>query len=347
MGIWYCTREDVSRSLDAAQIARTNAQIDREIEASSRSVEDLTHRLFYPTITTRYFDWPTRETGHAWELWLNQYEAIAVTALTSGGVNIPTTDFYLEPVNEGPPFSRICIDLTKSSTFGGGLTYQKNIVATGTWGYGQDTAAAGTVATTFNASILTMKISDSSLIGVGQLLLIGTERIMVTQKTMVVTGDVTGNSLTSNNSDQTIGVPNGTLYNTDEIILLDAERMLITDIVGNNLIVKRAWDGTTIATHSISATVYALRQCTITRGLLGTTAASHTAADPILKHMPPGPIRNLTIAESMTALEQEKSAYARTIGSGDNMREASGKGLRDIREQIYSQYGRKSRTRVV
>ena len=49
--------------------------------------------------------------------------------------------------------------------------------------------------------------------------------------------------------------------------------MLITDIAGNNLIVKRQKSGSTLAAHT-GSTIYAPRQVTITRGDLGTTAGS-------------------------------------------------------------------------
>ena len=67
----------------------------------------------------------------------------------------------------------------------------------------------------------------------------------------------------------------GSGFNVGEVILVDSERMLIVDIAGNYLTVKRAWDGSVLAIHSTGADIYTLRLLTVTRGALGTTAGTH------------------------------------------------------------------------
>jgi hypothetical protein len=126
---------------------------------------------------------------------------------------------------------------------------------------------------------------------------------------------------------------------------LDSERMLIVDIAGNNLTVKRAWDGTVLAAHTGSS-IYAPRTLTVTRGALGTTAAIHTTAAAITCHVVPGLVRELCIAEATNLLLQGASGYARTIGAGDYTKESSGTGLANLRDQVYAAYGRKSRIRA-
>jgi hypothetical protein len=58
-------------------------------------------------------------------------------------------------------------------------------------------------------------------------------------------------------------------------------------------------------------------------------------------------IKQLCVAEALNSILQETSGYARVVGSGDNEREASGKGLRDIRDQALSTYGRMARTGAI
>lgn len=54
----YATREQVKQALDIKESARSDLQIDIAIEAASDSVDGLLHRVFYPQVMTRYFDWP-------------------------------------------------------------------------------------------------------------------------------------------------------------------------------------------------------------------------------------------------------------------------------------------------
>jgi hypothetical protein len=121
--------------------------------------------------------------------------------------------------------------------------------------------------------------------------------------------------------------------------------MRVNDIAGNTLVVSRSWDGSVIDDHSIGADIYALRTFTANRGVLGSTAAAHTAADSIYAHQ--FVVNELVVAETVTLLEQQSSGYARTVGSGANLREAKGVGLEDIRQRAWMSYGRKSRKGAV
>ncbi len=70
---------------------------------------------------------------------------------------------------------------------------------------------------------------------------------------------------------------------------------------------------------------------TVERAAVGTTAATHSDAAAVTRNVAPGPIVDLCIAEAITVYQQESSGYGRTIGSGDNLREARGRGLEEIR----------------
>ena len=347
MGVWYASREDVKAALDFKETARNNGQVDRAVESASRAVEGLTHRRFYPETDTRYFDWPDDDYGRPWRLYLHQHEVISVTTLSSGGDTISASDYFLEPVNDGPPYSRIEIDLSSSASFGGGSTHQRDITVTGVFGYSADTTAAGALAEALDSSETDVDVTDSSLIGVGDIIVCESEYMTVTGRSMLDTTQDIGADLASSNAAVTVAVTTGSSYTVGETILIDAERMLIVDIAGNNLIVKRAFDGSVLAAHTSGADVYAPRTLTVVRGSLGTTAAAHDTATAVRKHEVPALIRQLTIAEAVSDLMNQSAAYARTVGSGDNEREASGRALRSLRDQVKARYGRNARVRAV
>jgi hypothetical protein len=123
--------------------------------------------------------------------------------------------------------------------------------------------------------------------------------------------------------------------------------MLVVDIAGNNLTVVRAWDGTVLATHSGAADIYAPRTLTVERGALGSTAATHADTTALTTYVVPGLIRQLTVAEAMSDLLNQGAGYARTVGSGESEREASGRAVRVLRDQVRSRYGRLARVRAV
>jgi len=348
VGIWYCQREEVQRALDSASTARNSAQIDREIEASSRDLEKLLHRKFYPQLATRYFDWPDSQAGRSWRLWLNQHEVYSLSSVLANGTAIASGDYFLEPVNDGPPYNRLEIDLSGSSAFDTGSTHQRNIALAGVFA-GADVVdkAVGSLSANLDADITDTASATftTARVGVGDLLLIDDERVVVTEKTMVTSGQTLQTALTASNTDDVVAVTDGTAFAVDVVLLLDSERMLVVDIAGNNLTVKRAWDGTVLAAHT-GSTVYTLSGIEIDRAQAGTTLAAHTSGATISQWQVPGLVRQLCIAEVLNTFEQESSAYARTVGSGEGERNASGAGIADLRKRVYRAHGRKGRLAV-
>ncbi|WP_377271923.1 hypothetical protein [Peterkaempfera sp. SMS 1(5)a] len=347
---FYATREDVQQAMDSKLTARDNARIDRALEAATRSVEGLCHRRFYPQQGTRSFDWPNGQRAFPWRLWLDDNDLISVTELSSGGVVIPPDEYFLRRADDRdePPYTFLELNIGTSAAFGGGDTWQRDISITGLWGYSADTAPAGALAADVDATIGTVQVTDSAAAGVGDLLQIGTERLIVTGKSMVSTGQTLQADLTAAAASVTVQVDDGTAFAEGETILLDAERMLITDIAGDTLIVRRAWDGSVLATHT-SSTIYAPRTLRVNRGALGTTPAAHTTSTPVLRHLVPGPVRTLAIAEALTTLQGETTGYARTrrTGNGQAERVVSSSGVTDLRSQVYASHGRKARLRGV
>jgi hypothetical protein len=332
-GIFYATREEVKAAADIAEPAYVNARVDRAIEAASRAVDKLCHRVFYPELRTMTWDWPNQQGARSWRLWLDANELISITTLTSGGTALSASDYLLRPDN-GPPYRRVEIDISSTQAFDNDDTHQRAISITGLYGYNDITETAGTLAAAIESTTTTtVDVTDSAAVGVGQLIKVDSERMVVTGKTMLTTGQTLQTAMTADTSNTTCAVSNGAAYTAGEVLLLDSERMLVEDVAGNNLIVQRAYDGSTLAAHT-GSTIYARRRLTVERGVLGTTAATHLISAVVRRQVFPGPVRRLAIAEAQSTLAQETAGWARQVGSGDNIREAFARGLKDARDQL-------------
>ncbi|WP_225840310.1 hypothetical protein [Streptomyces sp. NK08204] len=349
---WYATREEIKAELDVRETARSNARIDRALADATEAVHGLLHRRFFPELATRFFDWPPRTGMTPWVLRLDDNELISLTSVTSGGVTLDPAAYFLRRADnhDEPPYTRVEINLSSNATFGGGNTYQRDIALYGLYGHRNDETQTGATVEALDTSETGIDVdaATSASVGVGSLLRIDSERVIVTGRAQLDTGQTLGGGgLTNQNNAVTVPVGSGAAFAAGETILIDAERMRVDDIAGNTLIVTRAWDGSTIAAHTAGATIYAPRTLTVTRGALGTTAATHTSGAAVYRWDAPGPVRQLCIAEALTDLLQGRSGYARTAGSGENEREASGRGLADLRARVYMSHGRKARMRSV
>lgn len=348
MGTWYCTREDVRRATESKTTARDDARVDDAIEAGARNIDDLLHREHIaPTIATKHFAWPNdQRMSHV--LWLDANPLLSLTSLVAGGVTIDAADYLLEPQPYGPPYNRIEVNLSSSAVFSAGDTYQRAIAATGLWGLNDDSGPAGALEEALSDTTgTTVDVTNGALLGVGSVLRCESERMTVTGRQALDTTQDTTGALTAAANDTTVGVADGTGFAVGEVITVDAERMLVFDIIANDLIVKRAWDGTVLASHSSGADVYASRRLTVERGALGTTAATHSDATALTVWKPLGLVHSLNVAEAIEQLAQESAGYARTVGAGDAERNASAAGLMRKRKDAVRAHGRKARLRSV
>jgi hypothetical protein len=341
MANWLASREATKR---AAKIEGTDSDtlLDRLIADASKRFEDETNRFFIPRTLTRYYDYdrPLR-------LWLDA-DLLSVTSLYKKSqdttpVEIVTADYYLEPINDGPPYECIEIDLASNATFEpGDNTAQRSIRVIGSWGYSATTAAAGALAEADDGSETALDVTDASLIDVGDTILIGSEQMFVSAKTVLDTATDTSGPFPADRAATTVNVDAGTKIKTGEIILIDSERMLVESITGNALAVARAYDGSTLADHNGSVNVYAYRTLTVTRGENGTTAAVHNTAAAIVKYTPPADVIEQIIDEVIAAWAQQQSAWGRVIGVGEGGGSIafSGRQLAQRRTQLVTSYMR-------
>lgn len=322
--------------------ANNAAAVDTAVESASRNVDSLLHRHLWPWSGTRTFDNPGRDaTGIS--VYFMRHLLISASAVVSGGVSVPTNEYLLRP-DDGPPFRKIELDRGTNSGWTIGDTDQRSLAVTGLWGYSNNETQVGTTAEVLDATETDVDGSAMPAVGVGSVIRVDTERMVVTNRTWLTTGQ-TG-SLTALASSRSLTVANGAAFLGGEVLILDSERVRIVDVTGNVLTVDRAFDGSTLAAHT-TATIYALRLLTVERGALGTTAATHLTSAPVWQWQPPALAAELAMAYSLNTLAQRQSRYARVVGEGENTTEASGRGIREIEQDAKSALGQVMRVRSV
>lgn len=343
----YCTREDVKAALDVAEPARNNEQIDRLIDGASRSIEGALSRRFWPLHATITLDWPDEQMPRAWRKWLDQWELISADSIVNNGVALGAGDYFLRP-DWGPPYRLIEINLGGSAAFGGGPTYQRVITVTGLFGYRDDASPAGTLtAAVTDTTSTTVTLNNSAASGVGSLIRVDNERMFITEKTYVSTGQtLQAPGLALSNGATVMPVIDGTQFAHGEALIVDGETVIITAITGNNLIVRRACEGSVLAAHTAGAVIYAPRQCTVTRGAAGSTAATHANSAPVTVWTPPGLIRQLAVAETTVALIAESTGYAAHQAGLGTAAKVSFEKLTDLRDRALTAFGRQLRVRT-
>jgi hypothetical protein len=350
----YTTREAVMASPDIKASAYAGPRIDDAIAAGADAVDKLCHLGsrsrgipgFAPWAGTLTFDWPNDQDARSGELWLNQHKLLSLTSMTSGGTSIPigVAGALLEPSASGPPYNSVRLDRGGASYFSAGTGVgQRSLSLTGVWaGAADNERSSSTLSAAVNGSV--ELVSTGADVGVGSIIRVDDERMIVVGRNWASSG-ATG-SLAANTQAQTLAVADGTIFRAGEELLIDAERVLIRDIAGNNIFVQRAWAGSTLAAHT-TATVYWPRSLIVERGQLGTTAAAHSSGATVHVWQPPALIATLNRAYAIDTFLQESSGYARTIGSQETEREFNGRGIRALEERVYGAYGRRPRTRAV
>ncbi len=345
----YCTREDVLSVLQVLQSPRAYTQVDRAIESATMNIDVRCHRTFHPIIATKLFPWPDpNSSAISYRLWLDANDLATANTVSSGGVVITAGQYFLEPQRYGPPYTHLEINLDGAGAFSSSDTNQRAISIAGVWSHSDVTqpvtALAGALAST---SATTLTVADGSGVGIGDLLTIGTERLIVTGRSLVTSGQTLQTPLTASSAGTAVVVTTGSAFHIGEVITLDTEAMMIVDVVGNTLSVERAVNSSALTTHT-GSTIYVPRTLAVTRGANGSTAATALDAAVVSRQVVPAPVRSLALAEALVELAQGAAGYARTAGSGDNERTlGSGPGLNDLRAQVDAGYTRKTRMRVV
>ena len=318
----YATAEQIAAAIDVAHTAYQAPTLRRVALSASRSIDQRMHRRFFPLTETVTFTSPPSENPDRVQsagFFLNR-DLFTVNSVKQDGTTLTVADVDVYPTSHGPPYSWL-----------GALG--ATMIVGGVWTFTNDTEPAGALAEALDTTETGVNVTDSSAVGIGDLLLVESEQMIVEAKTSLDTTENTTSSLTADMAVVAVPIDDGSTMAVGEIIIIDTERMLIVDIIGNTLTVKRAFDGTVLSSPNSGADVFAPRTLTVERGAVGTTAATHDDAKTLTRNVAPGPIIDLCIAEAITTYQQESSGYGRTIGSGDNTQEARGLGLENARHE--------------
>lgn len=337
----YCTREQVKAAADISSTALHNSTIDRLSLSGSRSIDEMCLRRFYPFIGIREFDWPDDIQGNSYRLWLGEWQLVDLDSVTSGGNTYTADQLVLYP-NGGPPYDRIEIDLGGGSSFGGGASWQNAVSVAGTFGY-NDTRQACTVTTaSLTNSATTVLVDDSGVwgVGVGDLITIDSERMIVTDKSYVDSALTLAADITDNTTDMVIDIAGAGHLRTTEYIMIDGEVMIVNSVLPGMAVVSRAQDGSPLIPHTAGAHIYVPRSCTVVRGALGSTAAAHASDAVIYRQVWPALVNQLAIAETLVAWNTETAGYARAGTSPSTGTGATMSTIVDLRKRVCDYYGR-------
>jgi hypothetical protein len=348
----YASREALALALDRGLTVRSIEGLDRALYAATDTIEQTLERVFWPWSGTRTFDVPADDTSTstpAWKLWLAPHDLISLTSLTVGGSVVAGAQ--ARPDNRTDrPAAWLELDRTGSDSFHAGASgSQRRASVLGLWGWWDESRRAGTLSAGADSDDLVIDLTTApsagtAAVGVGHLLKINSERMIVedraiTDTTVNLSADLA--ATVSNTMPAAVAVASGAAFAAGEIIAVDGEWMLIERIVDNTLYVRRGYASTAVATHANGAGIYAYRRLQVYRAAAGTTAAAHDASDTVTRWVPPPAIEALCIALAQEIAVQEGAAYARTIGDGDNERESRAAGLAGAwkRARAYSRKG--------
>ena len=178
----------VAQVKEQANISATtwDAWFLRMLDVACRSIEDWCSRHFYTITGSKYYDAP----GSGGSLSVHDLLTVTSFAVDTDSDWDYTdeaweaTDYTLLPLNAWPKIKIIETSLGDYS-FGSG---QKEILITGTWGYGDGQSASpwtatGQTATVADTTSTSVTMSGTGAVAVYQTILVGTEQMYVTAVT--------------------------------------------------------------------------------------------------------------------------------------------------------------------
>ena len=348
MANWYLARGLVKR---AAQIGGDSLDVivDEQIEAASREIDRLTGRRFIPITAAKNYDWPQRDSRRAWTLYLDE-DLLSVSSLTKDGTDataIASTDYFLEPSTLVPPYSRIEIDLGSTAFFSAKDTHQRQIVVTGSWGYSNDSVAASGLSAILSSTTATaITLKDGGKADVGDTLLLETEQMFVSGRAdldLAVNTHGTTGAMTASMTDKTLtldGAPTDAV-NAGEVLRIGSERMYVEAVNSTTSFeVTRAYDGSSLAAHSIGDDVFIFRSYTVQRGVNGTTAATHADDTAASRYQAPADIRNLCLALAVGYYQATRGGWTGIVGGPEAQTETRMSALNRLRKDVQEHYRR-------
>lgn len=338
--IWYASLTEVARAADIPSSALFDAALADVLDQATDAVREACHRDFEPTVDTRWFSWPQDITQNPRMLRLGRNELVSVSAITNGdgeAVTVGDVTLIKEGAgDDGPPYNAI---INPGGWNQNADVKERSIGITGVYS-GCPVNEQAVALTVSNLTGTTVDIDDSSLIGVGSLIRIGTERLVVTRRGWLNSGNLASITLDAEETEDIFTVTDGTDYRVNETLLIESEQMLITDIVDNRLIVQRAYNGSALAAHTAQTVVYVNRRLTVERAVLGTEDTDTASGATVYLYSYPGLVRQLCKAEALQIISQDAASYGSRSGSNQGEMPMAVKALPELRARVVGMYGR-------
>lgn len=336
--IWYASLGEVKRAADIPSSAFYDARLIEAMDEGKDAVASLCQRSVEPTIQTVTFAWPQDMTQDARMLHLGRHQLISITAVIDGdGSTLDNADLRLikeGSADDGPPYSAI---MNANGWTSNSLFPNVSIRVLGLYGDKLDERLVTTTASDLSSTVV--DVTDSSRIDVGSVIRIATERLVVTSKGWLNSGSTAPVTLDAEEHSDRFTVTSGGAFHIGEAITIESEEMLITKIIGNQLIVTRATNGSGIAAHTAVTAVFVDRRLAVERAVLGTAAVDTPAGADVLLHQFPALLRQLHKAEVLNIIQQDAAAYGSRSGSGQGEIPLAERALERLRERVKQAYG--------
>jgi hypothetical protein len=302
----YCTLADVYSDLEALGF-EDEAGALAKIRAASEWIE---RRLgsFIPITEAKSLD------GDGTVHLFLPVPLLSISAITNAGTSLETTDYILYPQDRhwtDGPYTRLTVD-PDAANLSVWKSERDAISITGSWGKSSITVATGATVQDdpLAAGGATLTVDDGGKISVGMTLLIESEQVLVTgfSGTGTDSGKNNNGAITAAATTITMEASHGILEG--EIIRIGDEKMYVSKVYTNDLIVKRGWDGSKRSAHNDAQNVYRMLTFSIERGANGTTAAAHIQTTAISRYIPPFPVNYLARQVSTLMIKKAESGYA-------------------------------------
>jgi hypothetical protein len=188
-----------------------------------------------------------------------------------------------------------------------------------------------------------MVVSDSSLLDVGDTLLIESEQVFLKDVSSAALDSILLNdaAVTKDKGDNSITLDGSHGIVAGEVLLIESERMFVEEVSTNLLTVIRGYDGTEVAAHDNDTAVHIYRTFTIERGANGTTAATHANSTALSRYAIPADVVALTVAEALAMLHLERGGYGQSIGTGGGQENRETDGLSGLRDSVVASLSRR------
>ena len=246
---------------------------------------------------------------------------LSATAIVNDGTSLVAADFIEQPDGghwPNGPYSYIDVDPDATN-----LSYwveeEEGISITGLWGLYNLVKSLGITlgAAQSTAAETTMQVSDGSKVSPGMVVVVESEQEYVESTNATpVTSVTTITEPITDTTTQTITLASADLVNVGEIFRIDLEKFKVLDKNDTTeaAYVERGWDKTIPATHSDNAVVDVYRKFNVTRGVNGTTAATHAISKAVSRQAVPNDIRELCVKMTARAIQDGQSGYSGVVG---------------------------------